>query len=194
MSFKVCMETQWPVGPATIPLAIIGEAPGEEEEQAGLPFVGPSGQVINSWLRQKEIERDRLMITNVFWSRPKKNDVSRYFVRNNDELAYKNDSVPRYKNKRVLSELTPQLRQLREQIKSFQPKVILAVGTIAMWATTGRSEKITEVMGQKMEGQFIGKGFTIVPVLHPSYLLRLGSTHYVKECLDAVEVAKRLAL
>ncbi len=56
-----------PQGPPTAELALIGQGPGEQEAYAGMPFIGPTGQRLNRWLRSAGLERYELFITNVVW-------------------------------------------------------------------------------------------------------------------------------
>ena len=64
-------------GPKSATLAIVGEAPGVEEEIAGIPFVGPSGKMLIEALRDNGIQRKDVYITNVVKYRPPDNKIDR---------------------------------------------------------------------------------------------------------------------
>lgn len=193
MSYKPCIETQSPTGSTSLPILIVGDAPGEEDEQSGVPFTGPSGRVLESWLGLLEISRQQLWFDHVFHMRPRKDETLRFFCRKSDPEASTKD-MPRYQSKVVVQELVPELRRLRGLIKAINPKAIVAVGGCATWAMTGENLKITEVAGKTVAGQFLGEGFTVIPIVHPSYFLRTGHARYRSLCIEGLKHAHRLAL
>lgn len=69
-------------GPTDAPIVVIGEAPGAEEETAGRPFVGPSGQMLDSWLASAGLLRDRLRVMNAMACRPCEPGARRNTLRN----------------------------------------------------------------------------------------------------------------
>ncbi len=101
-------------GCSTADIAIVGEAPGREEAQQKKPFVGPSGFLLNQVLKQAGITRDECWITNVVKYQPPGNNLK--FVKN----------IPAYKE------------FLYEELKSIKPKIILALGNLALEALTGK--------------------------------------------------------
>src|SRR5258706_6458052 len=63
------------IGPANAKIAFVGEAPGSEEDQAGIPFCGPSGRLLNDLMAAAGTKRDAVYVTNVCKYRPPGNDL-----------------------------------------------------------------------------------------------------------------------
>lgn len=137
-------------GPADAPMLLIGEAPGEQEDLEGQPFVGRAGQLLTKLLTEAGIDRTKdLFITNIVKCRPPGNRVPHP------------------------AEAAACQPYLLEQIRRLDPKVILLAGSPASQAVLGTKETITKIRGkwQKMAG-----GRWAFPIFHPSYLLRNPST------------------
>lgn len=123
----------------------IGEAPGEEEDRQGKPFVGKSGQLLNHAFKLANISRQDIYITNVVKCRPPNN---RNPLPNEIKLCTE--------------------RFLDKQIKIIRPKIIVTLGSIALKAILNDDLKIT-----KVRGKFFHKdNVTILPIYHPAYVLR----------------------
>ncbi len=126
-------------------IMLIGEAPGEQEDDTGRPFVGRSGQLLDAFITRTGLYRDRhLYITNLVKCRPPANRVP-------NELEI--DACSRF---------------LDAQLMSVKPDIIMLIGGTAWKAFSERSEGITKVRGK----WFKLDGYLVMPVLHPSYLLR----------------------
>lgn len=141
------------VGPKAAKIAIVGEAPGEYEDKAGIPFVGPAGQELDRLLKAAGIDRGACYLTNVIKQRPPKNDFSIYY-----EDSHK--LIP----KPVLKEEHGKL--IRELIE-VKPNVIIACGNEPLFALTGYKD-ITKRRGSLYESE-VGK---VLATIHPSMLLR----------------------
>lgn len=112
------VPNQFPMAqPKDYRLAIVGEAPGEDEESIGRPFVGASGKLLDKVLVQAGIDRARCFIGNVCQFRPPGNKIT--------EFGYQHELVQQG------------LVELRQQLTSFKPNCVLALGNTAMWAMTG---------------------------------------------------------
>lgn len=98
-------------------IAIIGEAPGEDEEHCGEPFVGMSGKLLTGMLSKAGIVRDACFIGNICQYRPVENDISN-FSREGDEI-------------------TEGLTQLKDDLQRFAPNICLLLGKTALWAFAG---------------------------------------------------------
>src|SRR5258706_7857604 len=72
------------VGPLNPKLMVIGEAPGKHEDELGIPFVGPSGKMLDDFLRTAGISRSEVYITNVVKVRPPFNDLKKLHLINVD--------------------------------------------------------------------------------------------------------------
>lgn len=134
----------WGVGPADALGAIVGEAPGEEEEKQGVPFVGASGKLLNEALDAAGLSRSNVFITNAYKLRPEGNRTP-----TQDEL----DEHDEY---------------LWEELESRPIRGVLALGNVALQALTGRPGGIT-----RRRGKWENDGW-VMPTWHPSYVLRQG--------------------
>lgn len=141
-------------GPADARIMLIGEAPGEKEEEVGLPFVGPSGRVLDGILRDAGIKRENCYITNVVMERPPNNDFGKFYK---DKLR----KVPS-------EELKTWHRLLQNEIDQINPNVIVALGEEAMRAVTDKSG-ISNWRGSVVAGY---NGYKVIPTFHPAAIAR----------------------
>ncbi|MCS7029910.1 MAG: uracil-DNA glycosylase [Gloeomargarita sp. SKYG116] len=126
-------------------LMVIGEAPGQQEDETGLPFVGKAGQLLDKILASVNLDSERdVYICNVIKCRPPGN-------RNPEP-----DEVAACKP------------YLLAQIRLVNPKIILLAGAVAVQAILGDKRGITKIRGQWFEWQ----GYACMPVFHPAFLLR----------------------
>jgi len=129
-------------------IMIIGEAPGESEDETGLPFVGRSGQLLDKILTSVQFDVDRdVYICNINKCRPPQNRVP-----TEEEVA----ACKPY---------------LLEQIRLVNPPIILLTGATAVKAITGDKRGITKIRGQWSQWE----GRWVMPIFHPAYLLRNAS-------------------
>jgi len=127
------------------PIMIVGEGPGQQEDEQGLPFVGKSGQLLDKILAAVRLDTEQdVYICNVVKCRPPGNRTP-----SADESA----ACKGY---------------LLEQIRLVDPKIILMTGATAMKGLTGEKRGITKIRGQWMEWE----GRWCMPIFHPAYLLR----------------------
>lgn len=127
-------------GNVSADLMVIGEAPGKNEDEQGLPFVGKAGQYLDELLKMAGLKRDDVYIANVVKCRPPSN-------RNPyaDEIL---NCAP----------------YLREQTKIVDPKIIVTLGNFATKFILKSEKGITLLHGQKFK---VGK-FIVYPVFHPA--------------------------
>lgn len=135
-------------GDISSPLMIVGEGPGQTEDDQGKPFVGEAGKLLNKMLNAIKIERSKVYITNVVNYRPPKNRKP------------EPDEILRY------SEF------LKEHISIFDPKILILMGSTAMEALFGNKIKITKSRGEWKEILIKNKVFKTIITFHPAYLLR----------------------
>ena len=125
-------------------LLFVGEAPGDNEDKTGIPFVGRAGQLLDQYLYAVDIPRDSVYIANILKCRPPKN---------RDPLPAEEDACMDF---------------LRRQVKLIRPKIIVCLGRIAAMRLIRPDYKIT-----KEHGEWVQKGnFLITAVYHPALLLR----------------------
>ncbi len=125
-------------------LMIVGEGPGQREDEQGLPFVGPSGRLLDELLGQIGLERAQVYIGNVVKCRPPGNRDPRP-----DEI----DSCKGY---------------LREQLRLVDPKVVLTLGNFSSKLLLRTDTGITRLRGRAYEWW----GRYLVPTFHPAAALR----------------------
>lgn len=132
-------------GSAAAPIFIIGEGPGQQEDEQGKPFVGRSGQLLEQILASVRLDTERdVYIGNIVKCRPPNNRVPTA-----DEVA----ACKGY---------------LLEQIRLVDPKIILLTGATAVKGILGLKDGITKIRGQWFEWE----GRLCMPIFHPAYLLR----------------------
>lgn len=144
-------------------IIIIGEAWGRHEEEAGEPFVGPTGRKLNSMLSIAGIARSECYLTNVFNLRPKPtNDVSNLCGPKEMGLAkWPALSVGNY----VLKEHHPELIRLENEIRSINPNLIISLGATPLWFLTRGTAQIKKVRGTLLESW---TGHKVLPTYHPA--------------------------
>ena len=126
-------------------LMIIGEGPGQKEDETGLPFVGRAGQLLDKILASVEIDRQKdTYICNVVKCRPPQNRVP---------------------EKAEAAACRP---YLEAQITFIKPQIILLAGSTAVQHVLQLKEPISKIRGKWFEY----RGAKVMPIFHPSYLLR----------------------
>jgi DNA polymerase len=138
------------VGNPFAELMFVGEAPGEEEDLRGEPFVGRAGQLLTKIINAMEYEREDIFIANVLKCRP---DMPSGVSGN---------------RKPKPAEMSTCLPWLREQIDLIQPKALVALGATAMEGLLGETLPMREARGRWFEFQNI----PLMVTYHPAYLLR----------------------
>jgi len=147
---KTRTQTVFGVGHERAHWMIVGEAPGEQEDLRGEPFVGPAGRLLDRMLaalsltRQPAEPQQQVYIANALKCRPPRN--------RNPEPA----------------ELAQCIPYLERQVALVQPRVVLAMGRFAVQALLGSDEPIGRLRGRVHDWQ----GRPLVVTYHPAYLLR----------------------
>ena len=148
-------------------ILFVGEAPGEQEDLSGTPFVGRAGQLLDKYLYAVDIAREDVYIANILKCRPPKN---------RDPLPAEEDACIDY---------------LREQVRLIKPKMIVCLGRIAAMRLIKPDFKIS-----KEHGVWFEKGnFLMTAVYHPAALLRdprrkeemLADMQEIKKKLDSLK-------
>ena len=148
-------------------ILFVGEAPGEQEDLSGTPFVGRAGQLLDKYLYAVDIAREDVYIANILKCRPPKN---------RDPLPAEEEACIDY---------------LREQVRLIKPKIIVCLGRIAAMKLIKPDFKIS-----KEHGVWFEKGnFIMTAVYHPAALLRdprrkeemLADMQEIKKKLDSLK-------
>jgi uracil-DNA glycosylase len=135
-------------GNADADLMFVGEAPGAREDELGLPFVGPAGQLLEQLLGEIGLERKDVFINNVLLCRPPGN----------------RDPLPE-----EVEECKP---FLKKRIELIEPKVICTLGNYATKLLTGSQRGITKVHGEPQRREIAGRTIALYPLFHPAAALR----------------------
>ena len=138
-------------GNADADLMFVGEAPGQQEDLQGLPFVGRAGKLLDQLLGEVGLERADVFITNVLKSRPPGNRDPQL-----DEI----DACKPY---------------LHKQVELIEPRVIGTLGNFATKLLTGSRTGITKVRGTVQVHEIAGRTVFLMPLLHPAAALRTPS-------------------
>lgn len=152
-------------GPEKAPLVIVGEAPGVVELRMKRPFVGPTGQLLNTVLQQAGLKRKDIFITNAVICMPLP------------------PVIPKAREINCCKE------RLLNEVRSRSPQVILALGRIAMKALLGINKSIKEERGTVRWADHLGAH--VVLAYHPAHILRNPRLH--RDLLADVAKAKSLA-
>ena len=141
---KTRTQVVFGVGPLDAPLMFIGEAPGADEDRTGEPFVGRAGQLLTRTLQQIGVPRERVYIANILKCRPPGNRTPQP-----DEMAA---CMP----------------WLKQQVDFIGPKLLCAMGNVAVQTLLNTRTGITQLRGRMSEAL----GVKLFPTFHPAYILR----------------------
>lgn len=127
-------------------IVLIGEAPGANEDETGLPFVGRAGKLLDELFLSQNLTREKdIYICNTVKCRPPENRVPTDFEKGQCQ------------------------KYLAKQLEILKPEIILLCGATAMKSFLGKKVKITQIRGQWLEHE---NGAKMMVIFHPSYLLR----------------------
>tara|TARA_Y100001970_G_scaffold249552_1_gene320181 strand:+ start:11281 stop:11985 length:705 start_codon:yes stop_codon:yes gene_type:complete len=129
-------------------IMIVGEGPGQKEDEIGKPFVGEAGTLLNKMLNAIKINRNQIYITNVVNYRPPNN------------------------RKPEPSEISKYSVFLRKHISIINPKILILMGSTAMESLFGSDIKITKERGSWKDIIINNKTYLCMITFHPAYLLR----------------------
>jgi uracil-DNA glycosylase len=129
-------------------IMILGEAPGSNEDQEGLPFVGRAGALLDKMLSSINLDRKNVYISNIINYRPPENR------RPTDE------EINRY------------LPFIKKHIEIIAPKILILLGSTAMNALIGNEVVISKIRGQWIEKEFGQCKTSMIVTFHPAFLMR----------------------
>ena len=151
------------------PVMIVGEGPGQREDELGKPFVGEAGLLLNKMLNAINIHRNKIYITNVVNFRPPNN------------------------RKPEKSEINRYSYYLRKHISIINPKILILLGSTAMESLLGSNVKISKIRGIWKEIIINDKVYNSIVTFHPAYLLRQPDQKKYS-WLDLKEIKKKIDL
>ena len=129
-------------------IMLIGEGPGSNEDQEGLPFVGRAGALLDKMLAAINLDRKNVYITNVVNYRPPEN------------------------RRPTEEEINKYLPYLKKHIEIIKPKILVLLGSTALNALVGSEVVISKARGQWVERQFGECKTSIIVTFHPAFLIR----------------------
>jgi DNA polymerase len=158
-------------GPASAEVMFVGEQPGDQEDLAGKPFVGPAGQVFDRALETVGIDRRRVYVTNAV-----------------KHFKFEPRGKKRIHQKPNAGEIQACRFWVNLEREFVRPKLIVALGATAITSLMGKAASITSLRGKKIE---LPDGGTLLVTVHPSYLLRMPDRDKAAEELKRFEADLR---
>jgi DNA polymerase len=151
--WRTAKQTVFGEGPQHAPIMMVGEQPGDKEDLAGHPFVGPAGQLLDRALEEAGIDRKTVYITNAV----------KHFK-----------FVPRGKIRLHQKPNTEEIRACRpwyeQELAAIRPRLVIALGATAAQCVLGKVTAINKTRGHPID---LAEGRKALVTVHPSYLLRL---------------------
>ncbi len=146
-------QTVFGEGPADARIMIVGEQPGDQEDLAGRPFIGPAGRVFDEALSLAGLDRRALYITNAV-----------------KHFKYEPRGKRRLHQRPNAGEVERCRWWLTREIDLVKPKLVVAMGATALFSLTDRKDRLEDVRGRSM---VLDEARTLFVTVHPSYLLRI---------------------
>jgi uracil-DNA glycosylase len=151
--YKNATQTVFGEGQQTARIMLVGEQPGDKEDLAGKPFVGPAGQMLDRALEEAGIDRRKVYVTNAV----------KHFK-----------FVPRGKIRLHQKPNTPEIKACRQwyerELAAIKPDLVVAMGATAAQSVFGKITPINKNRGRPID---LEDGTRALVTVHPSYLLRL---------------------
>jgi uracil-DNA glycosylase len=145
-------QTVFGNGPTSAPLMLVGEQPGNDEDQQGEPFVGPAGQLLDRALAQAGITREQAYVTNVV-----------------KHFKWVARGKRRLHQKPTAREIGACLPWLESELALIRPKILVCLGATAAQALLGKDFRVTESRGRLLESHLAPM---VIATVHPSSILR----------------------
>jgi uracil-DNA glycosylase family protein len=151
--WKDATQTVFGEGPQHAQIMLIGEQPGDKEDLAGKPFVGPAGQMLDRALEEAGIDRSKVYVTNAV-------KHFKFLGRGKFRLHQKPNT----------SEIRACRQWYERELRSIKPMLVVAMGATAAQSVFGKTTPINKNRGHLID---LEDGIKALVTVHPSYLLRL---------------------
>jgi len=151
--YKRGTQTVFGEGPRTARVMFVGEQPGDQEDKAGHPFVGPAGNLLNSMLEKVGIDRLEVYVTNAV-----------------KHFKWEPRGKRRIHSKPSARQVTACKPWLKAEVEVVKPDVIVALGATAAQAMLGNNFKVTQGRGKPIDDSTWAP--CVIATVHPSSLLR----------------------
>jgi DNA polymerase len=146
-------QTVFGEGPTDAAVMFVGEQPGDREDRAGKPFVGPSGQLLDEAMEQAGIPRERVYVTNAV-----------------KHFKFEPRGPRRIHSKPGAREVNACRPWLEAEIAAVKPKMIVCLGATAAQSLMGKQFRVTQQRGEVLENPWAP---ALLATVHPSSLLRI---------------------
>jgi DNA polymerase len=153
-------------GPAPAPVMLIGEQPGDREDLAGAPFVGPAGGVLDRALREAGIEREKVFVTNVV-----------------KHFKWRPSGKRRLHEKPTRAEVRACMPWVGAELALVGPQAIVCLGATAATALLGPTVRVSELAGTAVESTLAP---LVMATLHPSAVLRAGGGEATRAAFERI--------
>jgi DNA polymerase len=171
--YRRATQTVFGEGPVPAPLLLVGEQPGDKEDLAGEPFVGPAGRVLDEALGAAGVDRGRVYVTNAV-----------------KHFGWEPRGKRRIHKTPGTTEIQACAAWLAEEVAHVDPAVVVAMGTTAVRAVFGRALSISSLRGQVHE---LAGGRHAVATVHPAAVVRQRDAAARRAALDGMVADLRLA-
>ncbi len=175
--YRNATQAVFGAGPRRAALCLVGEQPGDQEDLAGLPFVGPAGRVLDEGLSEAGIARDEVYVTNAV-----------------KHFKWEPRGERRLHKKPTLTEVRACRPWLEAELAAVRPRVVVCLGAVAAQALMGSALRLTRDRGRFFESPWAP---WLLATFHPSALLRMPDADQRHEArrqfvADLRQVAARL--
>ena len=163
--YRDATQTVFGEGPAPAPLMLVGEQPGDHEDRAGEPFVGPAGRILDEALAAAGIDRARTYVTNAV-----------------KHFKWEGRGKRRIHQRPNATEVTACKAWLDEELARVDPDVVVALGAVAVRSLFGRPLAVGRLRGQIHELD----GRLVVVTVHPASIVRIRDAEERRAGLDGL--------
>lgn len=153
--YKYATQPVFGEGPAHASVVLVGEQPGDAEDRAGRPFVGPAGEVLDRALREAGLDRSTVYVTNAV-----------------KHFAFEERGKRRIHRTPKISEVTACRPWLEAELARVRPEILVCLGATAAKSIFGSQFRLTEQRGQFLESKYAAR---TIATYHPSAVLRADS-------------------
>jgi len=163
--WKDATQTVFGEGPVKAAVVLVGEQPGDREDQEGRPFVGPAGRVLDDALEEAGIDREKVYVTNAV-----------------KHFKWKPRGKRRIHQKPNAEEISACRPWLDAELSVVKPDVLVALGATAAQALLGRGFRVTRDRGVPVDSDLAPN---VLATVHPSSILRARDEAERREAYDA---------
>jgi uracil-DNA glycosylase family protein len=171
--YRRATQTVFGEGPVPAPVMLVGEQPGDQEDQQGAPFVGPAGRILDEALEAAGIDRGAAYVTNAV-----------------KHFKWEARGKRRIHKRPNTTEVAACSLWLTEEVAHVHPAVVVAMGATAVRAVLGKTQSIGSLRGQVIESML---GPPMVTTVHPSAIVRIQDRDERRAALEGLVADLRLA-